>query len=253
MKTQLTPTKGTHEKTPSLQTLPNAAEPRQECHPTTGQRKRITKHSRRGLQAKTPASPSQPTNFSECLSWRPRSNSSSGVPCVAQAQNEQVQAARPNSRYGRALLLHLAPQTHGPIPLRPQTTMLGPREGRVQGRWAGQPHLEPRPINTNDKILSVLTKHHGWLYKITNECFQDHMAGTDTYYFQGEGRQDIAETLVMIDIDCLKSRGLGSKEGAHRFADHLKETYFPDLCFESSTNGMACMATSCCTSSVSGS
>ena len=40
------------------------------------------------------------------------------------------------------------------------------------------------------KILSVLTKHHGCLYKMTNECYQDHMAGTDTYYFQGEGRPD---------------------------------------------------------------
>jgi hypothetical protein len=42
----------------------------------------------------------------------------------------------------------------------------------------------------------------------------------------------------MIDIDCLKSRGLGSKEGAHGFADHLKMAYFPDLCIEPSTNGI---------------
>ena len=98
--------------------------------------------------------------------------------------------------------------------------------------------LEPRPINTNDAILFVLNKHHGWLYKMTNGCFRDHMAGTDTYYFQGEGRQEIAETLVMIDIDCLKCLGLGSKEGAHGFADHLKMAHFPDLCFEPSTNGI---------------
>ena len=98
--------------------------------------------------------------------------------------------------------------------------------------------LEPRPINTNDKILSVLTHHYGWLYKITNECFREHMAGSETWYFQGEGRSNIAETLVMIDIDCLKSRGLGSKEGAHGFADHLKVAHFPDICFEPSTNGV---------------
>jgi hypothetical protein len=49
--------------------------------------------------------------------------------------------------------------------------------------------LEPRPINTNDKILSVLTQHRGWLSKMTNECFHDHMAGKEMWYFQGEGRK----------------------------------------------------------------
>jgi hypothetical protein len=47
----------------------------------------------------------------------------------------------------------------------------------------------------------------------------------------------VAETLVMIDIDCLKSLGLGSKEGALRFAAYLKEEFFPDLHCEPSTNG----------------
>ena len=41
----------------------------------------------------------------------------------------------------------------------------------------------------------------------------------------------------MIDIDCLKCLGLGSKEGAHEFAIHLKEEFFCDLYFEPSTNG----------------
>src|ERR1019366_7955819 len=68
-------------------------------------------------------------------------------------------------------------------------------------------------------------------------CFQEHMAGDEPWYFQGEGRQNIAETLVMIDIDCLKCRGLGSKEGAVAFADHLKAVYFPGIWFEPSTNG----------------
>jgi hypothetical protein len=97
--------------------------------------------------------------------------------------------------------------------------------------------LEPRPINTNTDILSVLTKHKGFLYKMRNSDYQDHMDGSATFYFQGEGRPDRPETLVMIDIDCQKSLQLGSKEGASRFAAHLRQAYFPDLRYEASTNG----------------
>jgi hypothetical protein len=96
--------------------------------------------------------------------------------------------------------------------------------------------LEPRPINTNGKILSVLQGQKGFLYKLRNADYQDHMAGRDTYYFQGEGRPDRPETLVMIDIDVKKSRKLGSTTGAFAFAKHLRET-FPDLQCERSTNG----------------
>ncbi len=97
--------------------------------------------------------------------------------------------------------------------------------------------LEPRPINTNDRILSVLVNHRGFLHTLRNRHFDDHMKGTDTFYFQGNGQASAPETLVMIDIDCLKCLGLGSKEGAHEFAAHLKTTHFPDLYFEPSTNG----------------
>jgi len=107
-------------------------------------------------------------------------------------------------------------------------------EYKVDGN--GNLALEPRPININDRILAALVQHHGWLYKLTNECFRDHMESRETWYFQGDGRQDSAETLVMIDIDCQKSRGLGSKEGAGRFAAHLKKAFFSDLYFEPSTN-----------------
>jgi hypothetical protein len=96
--------------------------------------------------------------------------------------------------------------------------------------------LEPRPINTNDKILSVLTQHKGFLFKMRNSDYQDHMAGKDTYYFQGEGRSDRPETLVMIDIDVKKCRKLGSTTGALAFARHLCK-FFPDLQCERSSNG----------------
>src|ERR1019366_9510249 len=80
------------------------------------------------------------------------------------------------------------------------------------------------------------TQHKGFLYKLRNSDYQDHMAGKDTYYFQGGGRPDQPETLVMIDIDVKKSRKLGSTTGAIAFARHLRKI-FPDLQCECSTNG----------------
>ncbi len=96
--------------------------------------------------------------------------------------------------------------------------------------------MEPRPVHTNAQILSVLAQRKGFLRKMRNADYQDHIAGTDTYYFQGEGRPDRPETLVMIDIDVRKSRKLGSTKGALAFVHHLRKT-FPDLRWELSTNG----------------
>ncbi len=95
-----------------------------------------------------------------------------------------------------------------------------------------------RPVNTNAQILDLFTgKGRKWLPTIRNRHFDDHMQKIDTLYFQGNGQASAPETLVMIDIDCLKCLGLGSREGAHEFAAHLKMTYFSDLYFEPSTNG----------------
>jgi hypothetical protein len=62
------------------------------------------------------------------------------------------------------------------------------------------------------------------------------MDGRETFYFQGEGRPDQPETLLMIDIDVQKSKKLGTTAGALAFAKHLR-TVFPDLQCECSTNG----------------
>jgi len=109
-----------------------------------------------------------------------------------------------------------------------------------------------RPALTNAQLVEFFDKAfytvaHGskgqfvwkkrYLPRLTNQCYDYHMEGIDTFYFQGSGQASVAETLVMIDIDCRKCLGIGSKEGAQDFADHLKEAYFPDLRFEPSTNG----------------
>ena len=58
-----------------------------------------------------------------------------------------------------------------------------------------------------------------------------HFLSEETVYFTGS-RGD--ETLLMLDIDCHKS---GSLEGARQFAEFLKRRYFPNLYYETSTNG----------------
>ena len=110
-----------------------------------------------------------------------------------------------------------------------------------------------RPALTNAQVVEFFTSRFytitmgsksqftwkkRYLPRISNEMYADHLAGTDTYYFCGEGRSNHAETLFMLDIDCQKSLGLGSKEGAQGFADHLRCMYFPDLYLEPSTNGI---------------
>ncbi len=42
------------------------------------------------------------------------------------------------------------------------------------------------------------------------------------------------ETLLMLDIDCHAS---GTLEGATQFAEHLKQHFFPNLYYETSTHG----------------
>ena len=58
-----------------------------------------------------------------------------------------------------------------------------------------------------------------------------HFLGEETVYFTGS-RGDL--TIVMLDIDCHKS---GSIEGARQFAEYLKRKFFPNLYYETSTNG----------------
>jgi hypothetical protein len=101
------------------------------------------------------------------------------------------------------------------------------------------------PALTSDQLRDwhnlghyTVSEDHGWtrkwLPRLSNRLYAHHMAGTSTFYFQGNGKSSDAETLFMGDIDCHKK---GTLAGAIAFAQHLKETYFPELCFELSTNG----------------
>lgn len=73
------------------------------------------------------------------------------------------------------------------------------------------------------------------LSRLTNADMADHFAGRKTFYFTTDGRcRGAVEILVKVDIDCHKA---GSLAGAIAFAEHLRATRFPGLCFEASTSG----------------
>ena len=73
-------------------------------------------------------------------------------------------------------------------------------------------------------------------FKMPNYKMLDHFEGRETLYYMGRGWEKNDRTLVMIDIDVLKSKMLGTPQGARKFAEHLKSIW-PDLYFEPSTNG----------------
>jgi hypothetical protein len=72
---------------------------------------------------------------------------------------------------------------------------------------------------------------------LNNDQFLDHFASRATHYFWGDHTASSAEVLVNIDIDALGQHGGGTTEGCWRFAGQVKDTLFPGLYLEASTNG----------------
>lgn len=81
--------------------------------------------------------------------------------------------------------------------------------------------------------------NNNWTLRITNYKLDQHFKAIATYYFMGAsavlGCGDY--TLFMVDIDVMKSKGLGTPEGALAFARHLRQTLLPGMFFEVSTGG----------------
>lgn len=96
-----------------------------------------------------------------------------------------------------------------------------------------QPH--PVHLNRKTKIIGAFNnKDWKLLNRISNRDFGKHFTGQETFYFTATGQLSVAETLAMIDIDC---HLYGSLEGAIAFVEYLKKHYYPDLYWETSTNG----------------
>jgi hypothetical protein len=95
---------------------------------------------------------------------------------------------------------------------------------------------KPHPIHCNKKeAVKRFFETKIWkLKKPRNKDFGQHFMGQMPLFGAGNSNPRDPETLTLIDIDCKKT---GTLEGAKQFAEHLKETYFPGLYYEVSTNG----------------
>ena len=72
--------------------------------------------------------------------------------------------------------------------------------------------------------------------RLPNYKLQDHFDRLKTYYYFSSPNKTAEYALAMIDIDVLKTKMLGSPEGAKEFAALLR-TRFPNLYVEASTGG----------------
>jgi hypothetical protein len=72
------------------------------------------------------------------------------------------------------------------------------------------------------------------LPRMTNSMMMEHMAGQHILYFQADGRYEVPETLICIDIDC---HDRGTYEGACACVAWLIDNGFPGLFWSRSTNG----------------
>ncbi len=86
---------------------------------------------------------------------------------------------------------------------------------------------------TNKALLDDYNRRR-FIRGLTNAHMIDHFDGKNTYYVWGDGRTRTPYALICIDIDNHKFRTLAA---AMAFARHLKDTIFPGLYFETSTNG----------------
>lgn len=88
--------------------------------------------------------------------------------------------------------------------------------------------------NTNEEILEAINHRARFLRKLSQKQIKAHFNGEETRYFNGAHRSAQPESLVGFDIDC---HGGGSLQGAIEAAEFLKTNHFPNLYYETSTNG----------------
>jgi hypothetical protein len=94
---------------------------------------------------------------------------------------------------------------------------------------------EVYPSMTKESLVGFYNER-GYGKRLPNYKLQDHFDRLKTYYFFSSPNKTAAYALIMIDIDVLKRKMLGSPEGARKFAAFLR-TWFPSLYVEASTGG----------------
>jgi hypothetical protein len=96
-----------------------------------------------------------------------------------------------------------------------------------------------RPSIAKERLMFRYNVYGWYSEQIPNYLLLEHFDGLQTVYYSSHPDLDVM--LLMIDIDALKSRGLGSPAGAKAFAEHLRRR-FPNLYFEPSTTATASTA-----------
>src|SRR5262249_36056506 len=86
------------------------------------------------------------------------------------------------------------------------------------------------PSMTKEAFVGFYNQR-GYGKRLPNYKLQDHFDRLKTYYYFANPNKTAEHALVMIDIDVLKGKMLGSPEGARRFAAYLR-TKFPTLYVE---------------------
>jgi hypothetical protein len=166
------------------------------------------------------------------------------LPVVLQLQEEarlsEYLAQREHARRvkGRTTSTRKSAKRKGGKTRREKTT---PPMTWLRGRICSLVYGDLTPMGvrpSNEKKELIERWNLDWsLTKLSNYKLADHFAYLATRYFFGNGDAKDDLTLVMIDIDVLKSLGRGSPAGALAFAEHLKRTRWPDLYHEPSTGG----------------
>jgi hypothetical protein len=90
-------------------------------------------------------------------------------------------------------------------------------------------------LNTGKLIARYNDRRFG--ASLRNDQFLDHFAAVKTYYFWGDHRASAPEIVVMLDFDAGENHGGGTTQGCWRFAEFVRDTLFPGLYLEPSTNG----------------
>jgi len=102
----------------------------------------------------------------------------------------------------------------------------------------GWRHPELGVIHVNTKqfdLVPFLSRKKKYVHNLSQKKIVQHFSSEQTYYFTGDSRKPV--TLLMIDIDCQKSQGIGTTKEAVLLAEYLKNNHFDNLYFEPSTNG----------------
>lgn len=93
---------------------------------------------------------------------------------------------------------------------------------------------KPKPVRNKETLIKNYNEKK--LPRLAVGMLEKHFNDQDTLYFWADHRQSTDEIIFLIDIDALKAKMKGSKEGAINFAKYLIDKYFPNAYMELSTH-----------------